>query len=480
MRRHGPGRAIRCLAFVVSAVLVCAAPLLALAQEALDYPIPSTAGEALSPIREGFTVPLHPRDDLRGPAPMVDTRALSLEAARQTRWPDLPTFIRDSSLQLDSRTYWFDEDDFGYDTPEAFTTGGSISFESGYLADVFQLRSVLYTTQPLYANSDAGQSLNLSWDGDQITTLGQLNGRIRFAGQQVTVGRQLVRTPYVNPYDSRMIPITFEGIVWVPDDQGPDQTVDYIVSYLTDYKPRNKASFISFSEGLGVPQDEGMLITGASYHKNGFNIGGSNYWIEDTLNTAYGEIDYLLPFGEGNGGRGPQLRVGANILDQRTVGASMIAGAPYETYEASARFVASYRGVVFEGAVSTVGNEADVQKPFGYSPSYTAMLVTNFRQAGVDAYLLSLSYDFARLGLEGVKFKAAFGKGWGIENPVTNGDFSNQQELDLRFVYEPPRGALQGLRVEVEYIDWTVFDDALPSDDLTQFRTIVNYTVPLL
>jgi hypothetical protein len=478
--RHGAGRAGPRFASIAAAVLVSAAPSLASAQEALDYPIPSEAAEALSPIREGFTVPLYPRDDLRGPAPTFDARESRLEAARQTRWPNLPIFIRDSSLSLDSRTYWFDEDDFGYDHPKAFTTGGSLSFESGYLANFFQLRSVLYTTQPLYANADAGQSLNLTKEGDEITTLGQLNGRVRFAGQQVTVGRQLVRTPYINPYDSRMIPITFEGIVWVPDDQGPDQTFDYIASYLMQYKPRNQANFIPFSEGLSVSQDYGVLITGASYHKNGFNIGATNYWIEDTLNTAYGEIDYLLPFGEGNGGRGPQVRLGANILDQRTVGSSTIAGAPYDTYQASARLVASYCGLVLEGAVSATGDEASIQKPFGFSPSYTAMLVTNFRQAGVDAYLLSLSYDFAQLGLDGVKFKAAFGKGWGIEDPVTNGDFSNQQELDLRFVYEPPRGALQGLRVEVEYIDWTVFDDALPSDNLTQFRTIVNYTVPLL
>ena len=85
-------------------VLACATAPLALAQEALDYPIPSNAGEALSPIREGFTVPLHPRDDLRGPAPVVDPRDLRLEAARQTRWPNLPVFFRDSSVRLDNRT----------------------------------------------------------------------------------------------------------------------------------------------------------------------------------------------------------------------------------------------------------------------------------------------------------------------------------------------------------------------------------------
>ncbi len=130
--------------------------------------------------------------------------------------------------------------------------------------------------------------------------------------------------------------------------------------------------------------------------------------------------------------------------------------------------------------MSQVGDEASIQKPFGFSSSYAAMMVTNFEQAGVDAYLVSLSYDFAELGLEGLKFMAAWGQGWGRNDPVTNGDFANQEELDLRLVYEPLGGRLQGLRVEVEYIDWTVFDDALPSDELSQFRTIVNYTVPLL
>jgi hypothetical protein len=42
------------------------------------------------------------------------------------------------------------------------------------------------------------------------------------------------------------------------------------------------------------------------------------------------------------------------------------------------------------------------------------------------------------------------------------------------------RGRLRGLRVDIEYIDWQVFDLDFPSDDLTQFRAIVNYAVPLM
>ena len=61
-----------------------------------------------------------------------------------------------------------------------------------------------------------------------------------------------------------------------------------------------------------------MLITGVRRRTKAWNYGLTNYWIKDTLNTAYGEIDYLLPFGGGDGQ--PSFRISANDLDQRSVG----------------------------------------------------------------------------------------------------------------------------------------------------------------
>jgi hypothetical protein len=464
-------------ALLVSVLIPCSVgtSARALDQGPTDYPLPSSAGEAYSPIAEGFVSPIEPREDLRGPEPYVDERAARIEAARPYRMPSAPAFFRDTDLRVNSRTYLFDEDQFGMNEPEALTTGGWLAYQSGYLADIFQLRAALYTTQPLYANEDAGDTDNLTPDGDQITTLGQINGRIRFAGQEITAGRQLLRTPYVNPYDIRMIPLTFEGVVLLPENK--DRNLTYIASYLTRYKPWNDADFIPFSEGLGVARDEGMLIAGASYRMAAWNFGFINYWIKDTLNTAYGEIDHLLWSG---GDDGLSVRAGVNILDQRTVGADLIAGAPYNTYEASARIVASYRGFVLTGAVSQTGDEASIQKPFGYSSSYTAMVITSFEQASVRAHVVSLSYDLGRLGLEGGKVFVAWGKGTGVPDMLTNGGFADQDELDLRFVYEPHGGRLQGVRVELEYMDWQVFGQTFPSDDLKQFRAIVNYSVPLL
>jgi len=73
----------------------------------------------------------------------------------------------------------------------------------------------------------------------------------------------------------------------------------------------------------------------------------------------------------------------------------------------------------------------------------------------------------------------AWGQGFG-EVSEANAGFADQEELDLRVSYEPHGGRLEGLRVEVEYIDWQVPDLVAPSDELTQFRAIVNYAIPLL
>jgi hypothetical protein len=93
--------------------------------------------------------------------------------------------------------------------------------------------------------------------------------------------------------------------------------------------------------------------------------------------------------------------------------------------------------------------------------------------------MLSLSYDFGMIGLEGVKVLVAWGRGEGTAITANSG-FADQEEIDFRFVYEPERGQLVGLRFELEYIDWRVPGLGLPSEDLDQFRAIVNYKVPLL
>jgi outer membrane OprD family porin len=436
-----------------------------------DFPIPSKAGEAYSPIGEGFASPIDPRADLKAPAPYTDQRAERLKAARRNESP----FLRDTELKLNNRTYWLKLRKFDGRDAEALTSGGYVSYQSGYAGDVLQLRGVIYTSQPLFAPAGAGATLNLEPDGSQITTLGQANARLKFAGQELSAGRELIRTAFINPNDNRMIPITVEGLILVPEH---NEELDYIASYLWRYKPRDSEDFIAFSAPFAIEQDEGVLINGIRHRSSSLNYGVVNYWIKDTLNTAYGEFDYLLPFGGGTDG--PSYRISVNDLDQRSVGESLIPGPPFNTYQASARLLTSYQGFILTTALSTVGEEADVRDPFGNLPVYTSLHQASFERAGEDAYLVTLSYDFSRLGIEGLKFLVGWGQGIDAVNPRTDAPEPDRDVLNLRFDYEPHGGPLEGLRLQLYYSDERLLGATLPRDDQTQFRAVVNYLVPLL
>ncbi|MGI8851764.1 MAG: hypothetical protein ACR2GC_00405 [Methyloceanibacter sp.] len=97
-----------------------------------DYPIPATAQQAYSPIGEGFESPLDPRENLKGPMPYVDGRAPLLRSVSRGLQDEGP-FLRDTKLRLNSRTYWLSQDVFGFES-EALTTGGSLAYQSGYIA----------------------------------------------------------------------------------------------------------------------------------------------------------------------------------------------------------------------------------------------------------------------------------------------------------------------------------------------------------
>ena len=46
--------------------------------------------------------------------------------------------------------------------------------------------------------------------------------------------------------------------------------------------------------------------------------------------------------------------------------------------------------------------------------------------------------------------------------------------------YEPHRGPLEGLQLKLEHVNIWASDASQPSDELKEFRAIVNYKLPLL
>ena len=60
-----------------------------------------------------------------------------------------------------------------------------------------------------------------------------------------------------------------------------------------------------------------------------------------------------------------------------------------------------------------------MQSPWSGYPGYTSVQVQDFNRAGENAFMVKASYDFTRLGLEGVTAYTLFVHGWGRVDPST-------------------------------------------------------------
>ena len=204
----------------------------------------------------------------------------------------LPPFLRDMSITLHLRSFYFNRLNSDDTQNEAWAFGGWLAYKSGWLWDTFALGAVGYTSQPLYAPEDTGGTNLLHPTAgnpqDSILVLGQAYAQLRYRKCALVTGyRQLVDEGYVNPQDSRMVPNTFEGAT-IKGTIGP---VSYNVGYLTAIKLRQANEFHNMAEAAGVAggQNRGLALTRLSSEPlPGLSLYAANYLVPDVFNTAYG------------------------------------------------------------------------------------------------------------------------------------------------------------------------------------------------
>jgi hypothetical protein len=207
-------------------------------------------------------------------------------------------FFHDAKFAAQLRTYYLDRHKYDDTISEAWAIGGAFSFISGYVADVFRLGAVLYTSQPLYAPDDRDGTLLLKPGQDGYTVLGQIYGEFKFAPWlSGAIGRKEYDTPYINRNDVRMTPNTFEGITVYGRTGGKDGAPEwrYGGGYISKIKERNSDDFVWMSRDAGANVDRGVYLGGASYKQGDLWIGAINYYSDDVINIFYTEAKYGIP-----------------------------------------------------------------------------------------------------------------------------------------------------------------------------------------
>ena len=307
--------------------------------------------------------------------------------------------------------------------------------------------------------------------------MGQIYGRLKLVENHfINLYRYEYNTPYINKNDSRMTPNTFEGYTANGSFGGKEGApgLRYGFGYIDKIKPRNSDVFISMSEAAGTKNvDRGVFTGGGNFSYRGFNFGAIDYYSSDIINIFYTETSYKLAVTDRLG-----VLFAAQFTDQRSVGDNLLTGNAFSTNQFGIKTDISYGGAILTLGYSIDAQGADLQSPWGIHPGYTSVQVQDFNRAGENAFIAKLSYDFSRLGLEGLTAYALLVHGSGRINPSTGLSVPNEDEFDADLQWRPKWKFLKGLWFRVRYANIHQYE--APGSTINDFRVIVNYDFPLL
>jgi hypothetical protein len=389
---------------------------------------------------------------------------------------DTPPFFRDTKFDINIRTYYFNREQYDNTENEAWALGGSLSYKSGWFLDHFGVGAVLYTSWPLYAPDDKDGTLLLKPGQEDYTVVGQLYGRIRLIEDNfINIYRYEYNTPFINKNDNRMTPNTFEGYTFNGAYGGKDDAPGfrYGGGYITKIKERNSDRFVWMSQDAGADVKRGVFVGGGNVSYKGLTFGAIDYYSDDIINIFYTESSYKLHFTDRLG-----LLLSAQFTDQRSTGDDLLKGFSFKTNQFGIKADTSYGGGILTLAYTTDSQGADLQSPWSGYPGYTSVQVQDFNRAGEDAFMVKASYDFTRLGLEGVAAYALFVHGWGRVDPATKNSVPDENEFDVDLQWRPKWKFLKGLWFRTRYANVHQYERA--ENTLHDFRVIVNYDFPLL
>jgi hypothetical protein len=288
--------------------------------------------------------------------------------------------------------------------------------------------------------------------------LGQLWGKLRAGPATATLFRQEMELPFINGDDTRMIPNTFEAY---RVDIKPSDLFRFGFAYVTREKSKTSAEFRPISEVAGVPGvDRGTSVAGFLLGATDANyIGAVSELTWDLLNIAYVEAGKTWQLPDDF-----QLRGQLQFIDQRSVGDELLGNFDVQLYGAS--LTASYRSAVLSMSfTSTTVSGLKILRQFGGVPAFNSLMISDFAGAGEDSFRIGVSYDFARIGLTGVKAFANYAHGELSSN-------QHEDEIDATADYRIDHGLLKNFWLRFRYAYNSPSNQAATKD----FRVILNYT----
>ncbi len=442
-----------------------------------EDPIPANPGQDLTAIERIFLPP--------SPPPLTAFPEL------RERWKDTPAFLRDSKFDINVRSYYRDavtNAPASANVKEAWAAGGSVSTETGKLFDLVTLGAVLYTSVPLVAPSQYGDTGLLLPNQQGYAVFGQLYAQAHlFDTHKVTLGRYLYNTPFLGPHDNRMTPQTFSGYTvrgtfgaeeGKPSadskESGSGPGFRYGGGFIDAIKPRDAIAFQSMASTAGVPtSNAGVGFGGGVLHWGPARIGAIDYYSQDLLNIFYTEGKYGADLGSGFNAIAAAQFVAQNSTGQHL----MNGGTPFATNQFGAKVDFGYDTAILTVGYSVVNPGFAIQTPWSANPFYTDALIQGFQRAGEQAVMVGLSHRLTHIGLPGVAVAAHFFNG--ATSAAAAGAPLVETEWDFRIEWRPEWKPLDGLWLRAQYGKSSTWQGgSLTTAD--ELRLVLNYALKTL
>lgn len=372
------------------------------------------------------------------------------------------SWLSETVVSIEPRSYYFHSDNAGV-VREEWAAGGRAALVTGWWRDMIRFGSSVYTSQALYAPPGKTGTGILKRDGGGYWSPGEAFAEIRNEdGFQARLFRQELDIPFLNRNDSRMTPRTHEAYL-AKGQLSPELLV--AAGHVSKVRARTGEEFLPLAEAAGaIGSDEGASLAGFFYEapdeESSFGLLHIEGW--DTFRTTYGEgtREWDLP-GKWD------LSTSSQLVLQSDIGEALLG--QFETHAFGGSADLGLGPTVATFSVTHVADGATVMNPWGGTPLFNSLMISDFDRAGETAMRVGLSRKFDDIGLPGFSGFANYANGNTPDSgPAASPD---QDEFNITFDFRPESGPLEGFWLRVRH-GWNDKGAAGTREDL---RIILNH-----
>jgi hypothetical protein len=418
-------------------------------------------------------------------------------------------FIEDSKASVSSRTYYFDSDrregpNIPANRQREAAEGLKFDYQSGFTQGVVGFGIDAQALVGIHLDGGKGHhpdnnSFNPSdSDGSAVDEWSRLAGNVkaRFSKTEAHYGGALQpNMPILIANDSRVLPQTFEG--------------GTITSKEIDNVTFNLGQ-LEHATGRASSNSTGLAVAGGTQDSNQFRYAGADWKVTKDLMLQYYYANlenyykqnflglvHVYPIAPGqsfktdlryfdsssdgkNGDAGYQFNNNNGYakhqgeVDNKTWSATFTYTLGGSAFLLGHQRVSDDGGFVFLNQGNVVDGNGRNEGAGGASfYSFTDATVGSFIRAGENTSYGQYSYDFASLGVPGLKASAAYLYGQDIKATNGVGKDLNERETDLRVDYVIQQGPLKGFGTTLRHGMYRGNTSTLDED---QTRLIFNYT----